>query len=84
MSERATTTQILLERLLRQFPVQKRASYTRILDGDLKFRAAYTAADKSLPICSECGNNTEAIPAPLYFSAPTWSRCCHATIEEAA
>jgi hypothetical protein len=84
MSDRSTAAQTLLNRLLQQFPVQRRRAYQRIVDGDTAFRSAYTAADKSLPICSDCGHNTQPVPAPLYFSAPTWSRCCHATIEEAA
>lgn len=74
----------VIERLLALLPPLQQPSYRRIVTGDDAFAAAYKAADKSLPICAECGNNTEPLVASLDFGPQYWSRCCHAAIEQDA
>ncbi|MFM6926964.1 MAG: hypothetical protein ACKOX6_00780 [Bdellovibrio sp.] len=68
-----------MEQVLKQLPQPRAAMYKRSLAGDETFRLNFRAADKDLPICSECGNNcgiTERL------SAPGLSTCCYAAIEQ--
>ena len=74
--------QQLLEKMLAMLPPVQQPSYRRIVTGDKAFKAAYIAADKTLPICAECGHNTTPLEANLDFGPQYWSRCCHAAIEQ--
>lgn len=73
----------ILENVLAALAPAKQPAYRRILDGDVKFAAAYKAADKNLPICSECGHNCRPIERKAYDEAPV-SSCCYAPIEQDA
>jgi hypothetical protein len=77
-----TNRRALVERLLALLPPMQQPSYRRIASGDTAFAAAYRAADKSLPICAECGHNCRPIAANLSFVAEYWSHCCYAPIEQ--
>lgn len=72
----------MIERLIAQLAPGKQPAYRKIADGNNAFREAYMAADKSLPICSECGNNCRVLTANQDFGPEFWSHCCHATIEQ--
>lgn len=72
-----------LIRLLELLDPAKAKMYKRTQE-NLVFATAYRAADKDLPICSECGANCRPLPAALDFTAEFWSHCCYAPIEQDA
>lgn len=73
----------ILESVLAALAPAKQPAYRKILAGDTAFAAAYKAADKDLPICSECGNNCRPIERKAFDEQPA-SSCCYAPIEQDA